>query len=152
MVIYGMVDKSTIAILPQKISDMLLRVWSYSSRLELLWAAFAQLNHGAGGDGVVCFPEMTGYDAEFGLSAALRPLGYSHQKIDNNFLLCNPAYCPFIVAEPGLTQEEFSHLELYLRNGGNLILSLDKVAFEGSASQCESITEDQMCLNHRRES
>ena len=66
-------------------------------------------------------------------------------------MLCNPAYCPFVIAEPGMSQEEFTHLELYLRNGGNLLLSADSVIFEEnkSAINCatESITEDKMCLN-----
>ncbi len=66
-------------------------------------------------------------------------------------MLCNPVCCPFVIAEPGMTQAEFAHLEFYLRNGGNLLLSADNVVFEekNSAIDCatESITEDKMCLN-----
>ena len=59
MVIYGSVGSSIIAILPEKLSDMLKKGWSYSSRLGLLWGAFSNLIKGAGGDAIVCFPESS---------------------------------------------------------------------------------------------
>lgn len=150
MVVYGSVGASTIAILPQKISDMLKKGWSYSSRLELLWGAFSSLNTGAAGDSIVCFPDCEkGMEdnTQFSLKEALRPIGLKHQKLRDNLLLCNPAYCPFVIAEPGMSQEQFTHLELYLRNGGNLLLSADNVIFEEQYSASESVTEDKMCLN-----
>ncbi|MEB8430617.1 hypothetical protein OO007_00115 [Cocleimonas sp. KMM 6892] len=154
MVVYGIVGSSIIGILPERISGMLRKGWSYSSRLELLWGAFSNLNEGAGGNSVACLPEISdqieGND-DFGLSEALRPVGLKYQKIDGNLLLCNPAYCPFLIVEPGMSQQEFSHLECYLRNGGNLLISADNVIFEESVSAKDGsnagITEDKKCLN-----
>ena len=154
VVIYASVGSSKIAILPEKLSDMLKKGWSYSSRLELLWGAFSYLNEGAGGDSIVCFPESNSgieNNREFGLPEVLKPIGLNHQKVGDNLMLCNPGYCPFVIAEPGMSQAEFTHLEFYLRNGGNLLLSADNAVFEekNSAIDCspESITEDKMCLN-----
>ncbi len=154
MVVYGSVGSSIIAILPERISAMLSKGWSYRSRLELLWGAFSNLNVGAGGNSVACLPEMTGEiegNNDFGLSEALSPIGLRHQKIDGNLLLCNPAYCPFLIVEPGMSQQEFNHLECYLRNGGNLLISADNVIFEESASANDSantdVTEDKKCLD-----
>lgn len=150
MVIYGSVGSSIIAILPEKLSDMLKKGWSYSSRLELLWGAFSNLNIGAGGDSVVCLPESSseiGNHREFSLSEALRPIGLNHQKVGDNLLLCNPAFCPFLIVEPGMSQAEFSHFEYYLRKGGNILLSTDNVIFEENKYTAETVTDDKKCLD-----
>ena len=93
MVIYGSVGSSIIAILPEKLSDMFKKGWSYSSRLELLWGAFSNLNIGAGDDSVACLPESSSEienHRDFSLSEALRPISLNHQKVGDNLLLCNP--------------------------------------------------------------
>ena len=93
MVIYDSVGSSIIAILPEKLSDMFKKGWSYSSRLELLWGAFSNLNIGAGDDSVACLPESSSEienHRDFSLSEALRPISLNHQKVGDNLLLCNP--------------------------------------------------------------
>ena len=46
-----------------------------------------------------------------------------------------------------MSQEEFSHLEYYLRKGGNILLSADSVIFEESKYSVDTVTDDKKYLD-----
>lgn len=130
-VIIGSIGSSKVAILPRSIFNMLQQGVLCSSGLGLLWEAFRALSGGLVSNQVLNFPENS-IDKWIGgdgldLVDVLSPLGLSLGGIGGNLLLCNPVYHTLLIVEPGLSQEEFSHFEAYLRYGGNIVLSADNV-------------------------
>lgn len=132
--ILGYVGKSQIAILPKRIPDLLKHEELYAVRRELIWGVLSWLNQTQNTTKVLSFPENepSHWDdfGEHGLAGVLNPLRLKLDHVGNNFSLCNPVYYPLLIVGTGLSQDEFSHVELYMRYGGNVLLNVDSVCFE----------------------
>ena len=148
--ILGYIGKSQVAILPKRIPELLKYKELYYVRRELIWGALIWLNQTQNTTRVLSIPEKEpiGWD-EFGeheLGNVLAPLKLKLEHVGDNLLLCNPVYYPLLIVGEGLTQSEFSHVEMYLRHGGNILLNVDNVFFE--EQEDTNIFKEQMRLQY----